>query len=66
MGFFVTRKTTFGRLGAMQDFMDLPRDPFSTASHWVKLPTGCAESKGTRERRAFDPLDVVQEVVYLS
>jgi hypothetical protein len=65
MGFQVTRKTTFGRLGAMQDFMDVPSDPFSSSTRWTKLPMGVAESMGTRERRAFQPHDVVHEVLYL-
>jgi hypothetical protein len=66
MGFHVTRRTTFGRLGPMQDFLDLPRDPFSRASRWVKLPLGVAESFETREQRSFDPSDEVDEVLDLS
>jgi hypothetical protein len=66
MGFYVTRKTTFGRLSAMQDFMDVPRDPFSSSGRWIKLPAGVAESFETRERRTFDPQDEVQEVLYLA
>jgi hypothetical protein len=66
MGSFVTRKTTFGRLGPMQAFVAMPRDPFACAGRWLKLPAGVAESCETRERRAFDPLEVVQEVLDLS
>lgn len=65
MSFYVTRKTTYGRLGAMQDFVDVPSDGFTVSSRWTKLPSGQAESQGTRERRSFAPHDVVHEVLEL-
>ena len=35
MGYFVTRKTTFGALPPMQDFLEEPRDPFSSPTRWL-------------------------------
>ncbi len=66
MGYFVTRKTTFGALSAMQVFVDEPRDPFSAPLRWQKLPSGVAEALSTRERRTFDPTEQVRELVELS
>jgi hypothetical protein len=66
MGFFVTRKTTYGALGPMQHFLEAPRDPFSSPQRWLKLPTGEAEARETRERRVFSSRDVVHEVLDLA
>jgi hypothetical protein len=65
MGYFVTRKTTFAALAPMQDFVDA-RDPFSKPQRWLKLPSGEAEARETRERRAFAPREVVLEVLDLA
>jgi hypothetical protein len=66
MGFFVTRKTTYGALGPMQDFVAASRDPFGATLRWLKLPTGEAEARATRERRLFLASDVVLEVLDLA
>lgn len=66
MAFFVTRKTTYGALRPMQDFVEAPRDPFSAPGRWLKLPGGRAESRATREQRVFLPTDEVLEVLDLS
>jgi hypothetical protein len=50
----------------MQDFLEAPRDPFSGPRRWLKLPTGEAEARETRERRAFLPRETVLEVLDLS
>ena len=65
MSYSVTRKTTFGALRPMQDFVDEPRDPFSSPTKWIKLPSGVAECLLTREQRTFGACESVREVVDL-
>ncbi len=66
MGFFVTRKTTFAALAPMQDFLEATSGPFTRPQRWLKLDSGDAEARETRERRIFGPRDVVLEVVDLA